>query len=203
MCESQDLYSVKYQGSIRNVPEHLITEKMCFECIRSTVFDLQYIPKKFYTPKLLEEAVNIYGMVLKIIPDEYKTKKLCEDACHNSMDALQFTPRKFIDEKLCIDCVTIWGPTLQYVPKELITKEMCRIAVNATEDALDYITLKFVPLEFMDDQMRMDAIKTNVQSFLVIDNKYITKEMLEYIGIRINLCDKDIVKKYNELKNIL
>ena len=70
------------QGWIKEIPDHLKTQRLCDEAMCINPYSLQFVPQ--FVPWLL-----------KYVRDQYKTMKMCEKAAEDESYTPQFTSDPF------------------------------------------------------------------------------------------------------------
>ena len=77
---------------IREIPDHLKTQKMCDEAVRIESYSLEVVPDRFKTEEMCNEAVRRGPSTLYYVPYHLKTQEMCGEAVRMDPRSLEFVP---------------------------------------------------------------------------------------------------------------
>jgi hypothetical protein len=124
-------YSVNlYSLSLELIPDHLITEQMCWTAVHSgDCADgdaISFVPARYMS----------YGLAFAAV--------MCRD---QTLPALRAVPRELIDYNLCLAAVA--NPVqqnylgIEFVPDQFKDFSLCRIAISTKPDSIRFVPEKF------------------------------------------------------------
>lgn len=172
------LFQVEENGKyLKDVPEKLITEEMCWQAVNSNGYALAYVPEKFKTEKMCIQAMIMLIITwhpgwkksfYDFVPQKFKNQDFLRKALRIHGKILEIIPQELITEEMCIEAVKSYGCALYHVPKEFKTEEICLEAVKENGYALAY-----VPHELITEEMCWQAIKTKrVNLYYISETSY-------------------------------
>ena len=112
---------IEQGGNIKHVPRKLIGPKLMDSYKIQSIDDLEYIPEKYITEEIVNEACK-YGTNIEYIPEKYITKEMCENYIEDAGD-LKNVPRKYITKELVSKYIENGG-TILNVPSKYVTMDM-------------------------------------------------------------------------------
>jgi hypothetical protein len=97
-------FLIKYPF-LKNIPQELLTEKMCFDYLLKFSKDFEFIPDKFKTYNFCKKIIHKNTTIFHEIPDELKTEELCELALKNSPWNICFIPKHILKNSDFMDVI--------------------------------------------------------------------------------------------------
>ena len=82
------------------VPDHLITQEMCNEIMRTVPNAFHRIPDRFKAQEMCIKAVEVDQWYLYDVPDHFKTQEMCDKAVRDYLFSLQFVPDWFVTQQM-------------------------------------------------------------------------------------------------------
>ena len=77
---------------IVTIPEHLKTQEICNEAIRTESLSLAYVPDHFITQEMCNEAVLNKLYMLLLVPDHFWTQEMCNEIMRAMPDVFHHFP---------------------------------------------------------------------------------------------------------------
>ena len=93
MCDkavARNLYTLRF------IPDHLKTQEMCNEVMRTMPDAFHLIPDHFKTQGMCIKATEVNLWQLYHVPECFKTQELCNDAVKKKPSSLQYFPDWFM-----------------------------------------------------------------------------------------------------------
>ena len=162
------------------IPNHLKTINVCMMAINQDPAAIEHVPSDLLlngNGNGIGIGINISDWSkfnIKYIPDKYKTREISEDAVKKNGKNLEWVPAKYINATMCFDAVENNGNALKYVPINMITNELVLLAIKRGADlsSIPSCFETYKTVEFYNT-----CINYNPGYLAQIEKKYITREM--------------------------
>lgn len=159
MTEQERIESIKKNGGchLQNFKDENVTYDMCLAAVQSTGQAIHYVPDKFKTEEIYQEACKHGGTILRLVPKKYIKKAICEWAVENDGLSLEYVPDKFKTVKLCLKAVINDSHAFKFVPVELITPKFVVAAVRSSSfDTVSSIPKAYKKTVFYGELIKED-----------------------------------------------
>ena len=158
--------------ALEYVPEDLKTPELCLIAVKRNGFMLGHVPEKLKTQEMCFSAVKQHCLTLGDVPDDLKTKELCYMAVEDHIMSLRYVPDEFVTPEIYLIAMKANGSGLMYVPDELRTLELCLAAVEQNGSALEE-----VPDDLRTHEMCLAAVKSNGFALQYVPKELKTEEL--------------------------
>ena len=92
---------------IITIPDHLKTQEMCNEAVRTEPLSLTYVPDCFKTQEMCNNAVRNKLCMMLFVPDHFWMQEMCNEIMSTLPDAFHRIPDCFKTQKMCIKTVEV------------------------------------------------------------------------------------------------
>ena len=108
---------------IVTIHDHLKTQEMCDEAVRTESLSLVYVPDRFKTQKMCSGVVCNKPCMLLFVPDHFWTHEMCNEVMRNMQDAFHRIPDRFKTQEMCDKAVKKDPSFLEFVTDWLVRRE--------------------------------------------------------------------------------
>ena len=129
---------------LRYVPDKYKTEQMCDEAILENGGTLKYVPDCYKNQEMCNKVVENYPYTLEYFPECYKTKEMCRRAVRRCFFVSNVIPDKYKTQEICNLAVSLYFSFMVYCPYKYLTQEMCDETGNDSLAVLELISDWFV-----------------------------------------------------------
>ena len=123
---------------IRENPDHLKTQEMCFEAVRIEPLSLAFVPGHFKTQEMCNEVVLREPYSLLFVPDHLKTQAWNE-IIRAMPETLEYVPDDFETQETCDKIVENEPHSLKFVPDHFKTQEIRNKAARDDPYSIQYV----------------------------------------------------------------
>lgn len=145
-------------GHLKKFKSEYRTYALCLAAVKDSAEALDYVPEKYRTEEIYQEACKHGGWVLNQVPEEYMNYEICQYAVMSYGDALKYVPEKYKNRDIYLKAVICSPESYRLVPIELLSPEfVVEVAQNSSFESIEKLPKALKNNQFYFKLMQLDS----------------------------------------------